>query len=87
MVRTFIITGNTWSSRADLRKLGGSWVPHLAAWLLPDYEQDSLSRLRQDADLDVRLVTLPIDLPYSSRAAYQARAASAVSPTPSPSTR
>ena len=64
MVKTFIITGDTWSSRSDLKHMGGSWVPHLNAWLVPDAEQDSVALLHNQIGFDVQLVTLPIHLPH-----------------------
>jgi hypothetical protein len=67
MVKTFIITGDTWSSRTDLKNLGGHWVSHLNAWLVPDTEQASVLELRDQIGFDVQLVTLPIDLPYITR--------------------
>jgi hypothetical protein len=84
MVNTFIITGNTWSSRDVLKHLGGRWVPHLHAWLLPDYERDSVQHLRDQMGFEVHLVTLPIDLPISSKAGADALARAATSPTHSP---
>lgn len=62
MVKTFIITGNTWSSRNDLKNLGGRWVPHLNAWLVPDTEHESVARLRTETGFNVRLVALPIEI-------------------------
>jgi hypothetical protein len=87
MVSTFIITGSTWTARDTLKNLGGRWVPHLNAWLLPDYERESVGRLRDQMGLDVRLIVLPIDLPGSSKAASEARARAASSPAPSPTLR
>jgi ABC-type thiamine transport system ATPase subunit len=84
MVKTFIITGDTWSSRGDLKNLGGSWVPHLRAWLVPDTQRDSVVRLRNRIGLDAKLVTLPIELSYTARQRL-AEGQAAVSPRiPSP---
>jgi hypothetical protein len=87
MVNTFIITGNTWSCREALKLIDGRWVPHLNAWLVPEGEDDSVRRLRDRANLNVRLIALPIDLPGSSKAAAAARARAARSGTPSPAAR
>lgn len=84
MVSTFIITGNTWASRDTLKHLGGRWVPHLNAWLLPEHERESVAQLRDQMGFTVRLIALPIDLPSSCKAAAQARARAAASPVPSP---
>jgi hypothetical protein len=84
MVQTFIITGDTWSCREALKLIDGRWVPHLNAWLVPASEDDTVRRLRDRADLDVRLIALPINLPGSSNAATRARAKAAVSSLPSP---
>jgi len=35
MTETFIITGDTYSSRQELKAIAGRWVPHLKAWLVP----------------------------------------------------
>jgi len=84
MVCTFIITGDTWSSREDLRNLGGRWVPHLNAWLVPETERESVRRLRQAIGFDVRLVTLPIELPYAVRERLRRSQAATPSRIPSP---
>ncbi len=67
MVHTFIITGSTWGSRQDLKSLGGCWVPHLNAWLVPAIERESVRRLRRAIGFDVHLVRLPISVPYEVR--------------------
>jgi len=87
MVNTFIITGNTWSCHEALKNLDGRWVPHLNAWLVPAGEDAPVRRLREQADLNVRLIALPIDLPGSSKAAAAVRARAAASRTPSPAAR
>ena len=87
MVNTFIITGNTWSCREALKLIDGRWVPHLNAWLVPETEDQSVRHLRDQADLNVRLIALPIDLPGSCKAAAKARARAAASPAPSAAAR
>jgi hypothetical protein len=67
MVRTFIITGDTWSSREDLKRLGGRWVPHLNAWLLPEHQAEPVRQLAEVIGFDVRLVALQIDIPSTVR--------------------
>ena len=84
MVKTFIITGDTWSSRGELKNLGGSWVPHLRAWLVPDTEHESVASLRNRIGLDARLVALPIELPYMARQRLAPSRPAASSRIPSP---
>ena len=84
MVKTFIITGDTWSSREDLKNLGGRWVPHLNAWLVSDAEHESVARLQHQIGFDVRLVTLPIDIPYVARQRLARSRATVLSRIPSP---
>ena len=84
MVRTFIITGDTWSSREDLKSLGGRWVPHLNAWLAPETEQEAVAQLRQIIGFDVHLVTLPIEIPYTAQKRLARTRAAAPSRIPSP---
>ena len=59
MVRTFIITGDTWSSREDLKNLGGRWVPHLNAWLVPEDQCNAVEELHSIIGFSVLLVSLP----------------------------
>jgi len=87
MVKTFIITGDTYCCRQNLHELGGRWVPHLHAWLVPGTEHESVVRLRKQIGFDVRLVTLPVDLPYTTgkrlarnRAAPSSRLSSPTAP-------
>jgi len=87
MVNTFVITGDTWSCREALKLIDGRWVPHLNAWLVPPYEDESVRHLRDQAQLNVRLIALPIDMPGSCRAAAKARARAAASSIPSPAAR
>lgn len=84
MVKTFIITGDTWSCRDDLKSLGGSWVPHVNAWLVPDTEHQSLARLRDQLCIDIQLVALPIDIPFMAQRRLALSRATSASRIPSP---
>lgn len=84
MVKTFIITGDTWSSREDLKSLGGRWVPHLNAWLVPDTEHQSVARLRREIEFDVQLVSLPVHIPFHARQRLEQNRRTASSHLPSP---
>jgi hypothetical protein len=83
MVETFIITGDTWGSREEFKKLDGRWVPHLHAWFVPTAHRTSVARLSQVMGYDVQRVTLPIDVLFPARERLAQRAAF-VSRMPSP---
>ena len=59
MTNTFIITGDTYTSREELKALGGSWVPHLKAWLVPEYHANAVRRLQKRLWCSVSLVDVP----------------------------
>ena len=84
MIRTFIITGDTWSSRSDLKTMGGCWVPHLNAWLVSDAEQESVAYLQSRIGFNVQLVTLPIHIPYVAEKRIARSRTSVASRIPSP---
>jgi hypothetical protein len=45
MTNTLVITGDTFSSRQELKAMGGRWVPHLKAWLLPEDQRYAVAQL------------------------------------------
>jgi hypothetical protein len=58
MTRIFFITGDTSSSREELKAMGGPWVPHVRPWFVPEDQHDALERLRALTGFSITLVSL-----------------------------
>jgi hypothetical protein len=64
MITTLVITGSTYSCRSELSAMGGRWVPHLDAWLVPDDQRDSAEYLCGVMGLTMSTLSVPWNLPY-----------------------
>ena len=59
MTNTLVITGDTFSSRQELKAMGGRWVPHLKAWLLPEDQRYAVAQLQAIIGFSVSLASIP----------------------------
>ena len=59
MTNTLVITGDTFGSREELKAMGGRWVPHLKAWLVPEDQRYAVASLQATIGFSVSLVSFP----------------------------
>lgn len=78
MIQAILITGETYTSRRDLKALGGKWFPDRSGWIVPIDRRDAAAKIASERgfateEIEVEAVALEHPTGERLRAIRQAR--------------